>query len=254
MEKFTVHTGTAAPLRRSNVDTDQIIPAVYLKRVTRTGFDGRAVQRLARGPGRSSSTTRRTPRRRSWSPGRSSASARRANTRCGRCRTRGSGPSSPRASGTSSAATRSRVGCCRSSSDCSRGRAVAASRRRDPTAEVTVDLVERQVRAPGAELGFPARRPQPLAADGGLGRHWTDASPRGRRSPPSRRRGRPFLPPVVPRRPRVRVGGRWSADRAGIRCDTTTFFGRRFCVRRAEGIPCAQNGCLSTACVTGGKT
>jgi 3-isopropylmalate/(R)-2-methylmalate dehydratase small subunit len=39
MDKFTVHTGTAIPLRRSNVDTDQIIPAVYLKRVTRTGFD-----------------------------------------------------------------------------------------------------------------------------------------------------------------------------------------------------------------------
>ena len=39
MEKFTVHTGTAIPLRRSNVDTDQIIPAVYLKRVTRTGFE-----------------------------------------------------------------------------------------------------------------------------------------------------------------------------------------------------------------------
>ena len=39
MEKFTVHTGTAVPLRRSNVDTDQIIPAVYLKRVTRTGFE-----------------------------------------------------------------------------------------------------------------------------------------------------------------------------------------------------------------------
>jgi 3-isopropylmalate/(R)-2-methylmalate dehydratase small subunit len=38
MDKFTVHTGTAVPLRRSNVDTDQIIPAVYLKRVTRTGF------------------------------------------------------------------------------------------------------------------------------------------------------------------------------------------------------------------------
>jgi 3-isopropylmalate/(R)-2-methylmalate dehydratase small subunit len=38
MEKFTVHTGTAAPLRRGNVDTDQIIPASYLKRVTRTGF------------------------------------------------------------------------------------------------------------------------------------------------------------------------------------------------------------------------
>ncbi len=39
MEKFTAHTGVGAPLRRSNVDTDQIIPAVYLKRVTRTGFE-----------------------------------------------------------------------------------------------------------------------------------------------------------------------------------------------------------------------
>jgi 3-isopropylmalate/(R)-2-methylmalate dehydratase small subunit len=39
MDKFTAHTGTAVPLRRSNVDTDQIIPAVYLKRVTRTGFE-----------------------------------------------------------------------------------------------------------------------------------------------------------------------------------------------------------------------
>lgn len=38
MEKLSVHAGTAVPLRRSNVDTDQIIPAVYLKRVTRTGF------------------------------------------------------------------------------------------------------------------------------------------------------------------------------------------------------------------------
>ena len=39
MEKFTEHTGVGVPLRRSNVDTDQIIPAVYLKRVTRTGFE-----------------------------------------------------------------------------------------------------------------------------------------------------------------------------------------------------------------------
>jgi 3-isopropylmalate/(R)-2-methylmalate dehydratase small subunit len=39
MEKFITHTGTAVPLRRTNVDTDQIIPAVYLKRVTRTGFE-----------------------------------------------------------------------------------------------------------------------------------------------------------------------------------------------------------------------
>jgi len=39
MEKFTTHTGTGVPLRRSHVDTDQIIPAVYLKRVSRTGFE-----------------------------------------------------------------------------------------------------------------------------------------------------------------------------------------------------------------------
>ena len=39
MEAFRAHTGIGVPLRRSNVDTDQIIPAVYLKRVTRTGFD-----------------------------------------------------------------------------------------------------------------------------------------------------------------------------------------------------------------------
>lgn len=39
MEKFISHTGRAVPLRRSNVDTDQIIPAVYLKRITRSGFE-----------------------------------------------------------------------------------------------------------------------------------------------------------------------------------------------------------------------
>jgi 3-isopropylmalate/(R)-2-methylmalate dehydratase small subunit len=39
MEKFGQHTGVGVPLRRNNVDTDQIIPAVYLKRVTRTGFE-----------------------------------------------------------------------------------------------------------------------------------------------------------------------------------------------------------------------
>jgi 3-isopropylmalate/(R)-2-methylmalate dehydratase small subunit len=39
MEKFVTHTGTALPLRRSNVDTDQIIPAEYLKRITRHGFE-----------------------------------------------------------------------------------------------------------------------------------------------------------------------------------------------------------------------
>ncbi|MCW2695471.1 MAG: 3-isopropylmalate dehydratase, small subunit [Modestobacter sp.] len=39
MDAFTIHTGSAAPLRRTNVDTDQIIPAEYLKRITRSGFE-----------------------------------------------------------------------------------------------------------------------------------------------------------------------------------------------------------------------
>ena len=39
MEKFETHTGIGVPLRRSNVDTDQIIPAVFLKRITRSGFE-----------------------------------------------------------------------------------------------------------------------------------------------------------------------------------------------------------------------
>ncbi|MDO5634776.1 MAG: 3-isopropylmalate dehydratase small subunit [Micrococcus sp.] len=39
MEKFTTHSGIGVPLRETNVDTDQIIPAVYLKRITRTGFE-----------------------------------------------------------------------------------------------------------------------------------------------------------------------------------------------------------------------
>jgi len=39
MDKFTVHTGTAVPLRRSNVDTDQIIPGEFLKRITRHGYE-----------------------------------------------------------------------------------------------------------------------------------------------------------------------------------------------------------------------
>lgn len=50
MEKFTVHTGIGVPLRRSAVDTDQIIPAVYLKRITRTGFDDALFASLRKDP------------------------------------------------------------------------------------------------------------------------------------------------------------------------------------------------------------
>jgi 3-isopropylmalate/(R)-2-methylmalate dehydratase small subunit len=51
MDKFTTHTGIAAPLRRSAVDTDQIIPAVYLKRVTKTGFDDALFANWRQDPG-----------------------------------------------------------------------------------------------------------------------------------------------------------------------------------------------------------
>jgi 3-isopropylmalate/(R)-2-methylmalate dehydratase small subunit len=51
MEKFTEHTGTAVPLRRSNVDTDQIIPAEYLKRITRHGFEDGLFSAWRKDPG-----------------------------------------------------------------------------------------------------------------------------------------------------------------------------------------------------------
>ena len=51
MEKFVVHTGTAVPLRRSNVDTDQIIPAEYLKRITRHGFEDGLFSAWRKDPG-----------------------------------------------------------------------------------------------------------------------------------------------------------------------------------------------------------
>lgn len=51
MEKFTTHTGIAAPLKRSAVDTDQIIPAVFLKRVTKTGFEDALFSNWRQDPG-----------------------------------------------------------------------------------------------------------------------------------------------------------------------------------------------------------
>jgi 3-isopropylmalate/(R)-2-methylmalate dehydratase small subunit len=51
MEAFTVHTGRAVPLRRSNVDTDQIIPAHWLKRVTRDGFEDGLFEAWRKDPG-----------------------------------------------------------------------------------------------------------------------------------------------------------------------------------------------------------
>ncbi|WP_028245075.1 3-isopropylmalate dehydratase small subunit [Pseudoclavibacter soli] len=50
MEKFTTLTAVAAPLKRSNVDTDQILPAVYLKRVTKTGYEDALFHRWMQDP------------------------------------------------------------------------------------------------------------------------------------------------------------------------------------------------------------
>ena len=50
MDAFTTHTGIVAPLKRSAVDTDQIIPAVYLKRVTKTGFEDALVSSWRQDP------------------------------------------------------------------------------------------------------------------------------------------------------------------------------------------------------------
>ena len=97
MDAFTTHTGTAVPLRRSNVDTDQIIPAVYLKRVTRTGFEDGLFAAWRNDPDFVLNQPELRRRARSSSPAPTSAPARRASTPCGRCRTTGSGSSSPRA-------------------------------------------------------------------------------------------------------------------------------------------------------------
>ena len=89
MEKFTTHTGVGVPLRRSNVDTDQIIPAVYLKRVTRDGFeDG-----LFAAWRNDKSFVLNRPEyagARCSSPARTSAPAPHVSMPCGRCRTTGS--------------------------------------------------------------------------------------------------------------------------------------------------------------------
>ena len=84
MDAFTTHTGVGIPLRRSNVDTDQIIPAVYLKRITRTGFeDGLFAAWRADPDLRAEPAGLRRPAR-CWSPVPTSAPDRHGSTRSGR--------------------------------------------------------------------------------------------------------------------------------------------------------------------------
>ena len=111
MDAFTTHTGTAAPLRRTNVDTDQIIPAEYLKRITRTGFeDGLFVAWRTNEP----DFVLNQPQYADASilvagPDFGTGSSR--EHAVGRCSTAASGRSSAPGSPTSSATTRPRPGC-----------------------------------------------------------------------------------------------------------------------------------------------
>ena len=84
MEAVRIVQGTAVPLDRSDVDTDQIIPSDWLKRVERTGFEKGLFSEWRDDPSFVMNDERLRRRDRSWSPGRTSARARRASTRCGR--------------------------------------------------------------------------------------------------------------------------------------------------------------------------
>ena len=133
-EPSTIIEGAVTDLPRDDVDTDQIIPARYMKRVERTGLRRVLLPRVARA---TASTCRPT---RSSSPARTSAAARGASTRRGRSTTTASRRSSRRRSPTSSATTARRTACSRSScrpSSAARSPSAAArgstSRRRPST-------------------------------------------------------------------------------------------------------------------------
>lgn len=105
MEAFTTHTGRAVPLRRSNVDTDQIIPAHWLKKITRDGFEDGLFEAWRKDP---EFITNRPERAGATVlvAGSTSVPVPRASTPSGPCRTSASRRSSPPASPTSSAGTR----------------------------------------------------------------------------------------------------------------------------------------------------
>ena len=92
MKAVHVISGTGVPLKRSDVDTDQIIPAEWLKRVERTGFEKGLFADVARRPQLRAQRRALRRRHRSSSPGRTSASARRASTPCGRSSSTASTP------------------------------------------------------------------------------------------------------------------------------------------------------------------
>ena len=200
MEKFTVHTGTALPLRRSNVDTDQIIPAVYLKRdhphtASRTGSSPPGAATRA-----SSSTSpqyagaigaRRRPRLRHRLVARARG--------VGAAGLRLPGRASRRASPTSSAATPARTGCSPPRSTQDVVERLWDLVEADPTHQVTVDLEAREVRGRRRSTAtVRGRRLHALAAARGPRRHRHHAAARGRHRRPSKPRGPRSLPVTDP--------------------------------------------------------
>ena len=154
MEKFTRHTGVGVPLRRSNVDTDQIIPAVYLKRVTRTGFEDGLFAAWRNDPAfvlnqpeyAGATGARRRPRLRH----RLVARARRV----GAAGLRLQGRHLVRASPTSSAATPARPDCSPHRSTQDVVEQLWKLIETDPTTQIVVDLQERTIQADALTAPF----------------------------------------------------------------------------------------------------
>ena len=172
MDKFTVHTGRALPLRRSNVDTDQIIPGEYLKRITRHGYEDALFAEWRTEPDfvLNQPTVRRCLR--SWWPGPSSAPAPRASTRCGRCRTTASRSCSRSRFADIFRGNSGKIGLLTAVVDQDVIEALWALVEADPTTEVTVDLVEPRGALRGDARGpVRGRRLRPLAPARGPRRH-----------------------------------------------------------------------------------
>ena len=155
MEAVRVITGRGVPLVRSDVDTDQIIPSDWLKRVERTGFGAGLFSEWRENSdfvlNQERYDGREHPRRRA----RTSAPARRASTRCGRCRTTASRRCSRRASPTSSATTPGRWASWprRSRSDAIQRLWEAIEE--DPNLEIVIDVEHKRVAAPAIGLDVP---------------------------------------------------------------------------------------------------
>ena len=153
MDKFTTHTGIGVPLRRSNVDTDQIIPAEYLKRVTRTGFEDGLFAAWRTRSGSSSSTSRL--RRRLGVGGRPRFRHRIVARACGL------GADGLRVPGGHLVAIRRHLPRqCRQGRPAGRGggagrrRTAVEAHRADPGCEITVDLEDREIRAGDVVVPF----------------------------------------------------------------------------------------------------